>query len=94
MALPLDLLLKDHAPNRPPVQIEVHTADRPLIVETCEGAIRTRPGRADRPDAVLSGAPPVVIAVLTGKLSLAQARAQGAIFEGSVKALRRIQPDA
>ncbi len=92
MALPLELLLKDHAPSRPPVQIELRTGDRPLVVETCEGAIRTRPGGADRPDAVLSGSPQVVMAVLTGKLSLPRARAQGASFEGAVQALRRIQP--
>jgi DNA-binding HxlR family transcriptional regulator len=92
MSLPLELSLKDHAPDRPPVAIEVRSGDRPIVIETHGGAVRTRLASAARPDAVLSGPPRVVMAALTGKLTLARARARGLKFEGSMASLRRIQP--
>lgn len=85
--------LRDHAPDRPPVTIELRTGgDEPLTIETVNGTIRTRPGGANHPDAILTGAPPIIVAVLTGKMDLSEARKAGLRYEGNPETLRRVQP--
>jgi DNA-binding HxlR family transcriptional regulator len=90
LAVPLEYRLRDHAPERPPVTIEVRTGDEPVVIETVEGAVRVRPGTAADPDAILSGPPPVVMDVLMRQLDLATAVERGLEFEGDPEALRRI----
>jgi DNA-binding HxlR family transcriptional regulator len=94
LAAPVRWFLTDTSPEEPPIAIEVRTGDEPMIIETAEGSVRTRLGSAERPDLVLSGAPQLVIGVLTGRLTVADARAQGLRYEGSLKALRRLKPAA
>jgi DNA-binding HxlR family transcriptional regulator len=85
--------LQDHEPHRAPVTIEVRTgADEPLTIETVNGAIRTRAGRANNPDAVLTGPHPVVTALLTGNIPLSEAQQAGLQFRGNPAVLRRVQP--
>jgi hypothetical protein len=74
--------------------IELRTGDRPLVIETADGSVTTRPGSAEDPDLVLAGPPELIVSVLTGKLDFVQARAQGLQYEGDPKALRRVQPRA
>jgi DNA-binding HxlR family transcriptional regulator len=90
LAVPLEYRLRDHAPERPPVTIEVRTGDQPVVIETNDGAVRVRPGSAAHPDAVLTGPPPLIIDVLMRQLDLATARERGLDFEGDPEALRRI----
>jgi DNA-binding HxlR family transcriptional regulator len=90
LVVPLEYRLRDHAPERPPVTIEVRTGDQPMVIETVEGAVRVWPGTAENPDAILSGPPPVVMDVLMRPRDLATARARGLDFEGDPEALRRI----
>jgi DNA-binding HxlR family transcriptional regulator len=92
LALPIELHLIDRTPNRKPIAIEVDTGDAPMVVETVNGAVRARPGTCEAPDAVVSGKPQVVVAALTGKLTLADARRRGLRVKGSVKALERVRP--
>ena len=92
LALPIELHLTDNAPKEPPITIEVRTADEPMLVETVDGKVRARPGRAEHPDAVLTGTASQVLGLLTGKLDLAEARRRGAKFEGDAKAIERVQP--
>ena len=91
LALPVELFLSDNAPEQPPVTIEVRTGDEPMIIETVDGAVRGRPGTAEHPDLVLSGAPGLIVGVLGGRLSIAAARAEGLECAGDLKALRRVQ---
>ena len=91
--LPMRLYLRDRAPSRPPVRIQVHISGEPMLVETVgDGAVRARPGSTDDADATLAGAPNVVMGVLGGRLSLPQARARGLHFRGNFAAVRRVQP--
>lgn len=90
----LELFLADHAPDHPPITIEVHTGDEPLLIETADGAVHTRPGTSKHPDGVLSGPPRLAIGVLAGRLPLADARRSGLRYEGDPEALRRLQPRA
>jgi DNA-binding HxlR family transcriptional regulator len=93
LSLPAKLHLTDRTPDRLPITIELRTGgDEPLLIETIDGAVRTRPGRAANPDAVLTGTPQVIVGVLTGKLDLAAARAAGLRYDGDPKILRRVQP--
>jgi len=92
IAMPIELHLIDRAPKRKPIAIEVDTGGPPIIVETVNGSVRARPGTCDAPDAVVSGRPQVVVAALTGRLTLAEARRHGLRVKGSLKALERVRP--
>jgi DNA-binding HxlR family transcriptional regulator len=89
---PLENLFADVEPDQPPVTLELRTGDAPVVVETVEGAIRVHPGTADRPDAVISGDPELVIGVLRGTVDLRVAKRQGLRVEGDTDALARVQP--
>jgi DNA-binding HxlR family transcriptional regulator len=91
LALPLQELLADHAPKRPPQTLEVRTGDEPLSIEVGRGAVRIRAGRPDDPDAIIGGPVRLVLPVLAGRTPLARARV---LFEGDPSVLRRLQPKA
>jgi DNA-binding HxlR family transcriptional regulator len=92
LVLPARHWLHDHSPKGPPIKIELRAGDQPMAVETIDGSVRTRVGRVDHPDAVVTGTPQLIAALLVGKLTLAQARAAGVQFKGDPEALRRLQP--
>ena len=92
LSLQARLHLADQAPDAPPVAIEVRAGDEPLTIETVDGVVRTRPGAASDPDLVLTGSPEVLVGVLTGTLTLGDARARGLEHSGAVTTLRRLQP--
>lgn len=92
MALPIRLHLADRTPDRPPIAIQLHCGEEPMVIEVEKGQVRPRLGVAADPDATLTGKPDVVVAVLTGRLALSAARAAGLKFEGRVEALRRVVP--
>jgi DNA-binding HxlR family transcriptional regulator len=94
IALPARNNLRDHAPDEPPVVIELRAGDEPVTVTAMNGSVRVRTGAAKNPDAVLSGTPRLVYAVLKGEMDLSRARAAGIEFKGNVKALCRVQPHA
>ncbi len=91
LALPLQELLRDHAPKRALQTLEVRTGDEPLAVEVGRGTVRIRPGRPGTPDAIIGGPARLVLPVLAGRVTLAAARV---IFEGDRAVLRRLQPRA
>jgi DNA-binding HxlR family transcriptional regulator len=93
MRLPSDLFLRDRTPDRPPITIEVRTGDEPMLIETVDGEVRLRQGSTDHPDAVLSGPPHAILALITGGLDLAEAEARGLRCEGSRRSVIRILPE-
>jgi DNA-binding HxlR family transcriptional regulator len=94
LCLPLQLHFAEHTPVRPPVTIEVRTADQPITVETVDGNVRVRPGPASRPDATITAPPVLVLDLLTGEIDLEGAAARGLEFQGDAEAFRRLQPNA
>jgi DNA-binding HxlR family transcriptional regulator len=91
LALPLRQL-RDHAPEHPPVTIEVRTADQPMLVRTVDGKVVVEPGTDPRADATITGSPPVVLELFLGGIDLETAQARGLLLEGDGAALTRIAP--
>jgi DNA-binding HxlR family transcriptional regulator len=92
LSFPVSLYLRDGAPEGSPVTIEVRTGDQPMLIEVADGEIGTRPGPATSPDLVLDGEPKVILGVLRGMLTVAEARRRGLRTTGDAKVLRRLQP--
>jgi DNA-binding HxlR family transcriptional regulator len=92
LSYPVELLLTDQTPDGPPVTIEVHTADEPMLIEAASGRVRARPGTAEHPDAVLTGPPDLVLAVLMGQLGVPAARRRGLHVKGDTGVLGRLRP--
>jgi DNA-binding HxlR family transcriptional regulator len=88
--------LEDHEPDAPRATLELRAAgdDLPLVIEVGDGSVRTRVGRRDQPDAVLSGPARTVADVITGRTTLAAARSKGARYTGDRAILARLQPSA
>ena len=54
--------------------------------------MHARPGEAESPDAVISGAPHEILGLLSGHVSLAEARARGLELDGDSGVLARLRP--
>jgi DNA-binding HxlR family transcriptional regulator len=92
LKFPLEFRLADHDPGGPPATIQLRTGDEPMVIDVRDGAVRTRLGQEERPNATLSGPPRAVVGLLAGLLTLAQARNAGLAFTGDPAVLRRVQP--
>ena len=91
-ALPASLFLRDRDPGGEPVTIELQAADRPAMIEISGGTVRTRLGSTPAPDAVLRGTPPLIMATLTGHLTLDEAAGRGLEITGDPAVLARLLP--
>lgn len=91
-ALPANMHLKDHAPEGPPVAIELRSGDEPLSIEIADGRVRARPGAAAAPALVLKGRHELVFGVLMGKIAFKAAQAAGMSHEGDPGVLVRVHP--
>jgi DNA-binding HxlR family transcriptional regulator len=87
----LDVMLTDRQPDASPVTVELQIGDQPIVIETRDGAIHTRLGPAENPDATLSGAPKPILGFLIGSLELPDAKAAGVKYKGDLEAIERIR---
>ena len=92
LALPAEMHLKDHSPERPPVAIELCVGDESLTIEAAAGKVRARPGRAEDPVLVLSGRHDLVFGLLMGKIGFRAAQAAGISHQGDPDVLARVRP--
>jgi len=90
LASALELMLTDRRPEASPVTVELQTGDQPILIETRDGAIHTRLGPAENPDATLTGPPKPILGLLLGLLELADAKAAGVNYQGDPAVLDRI----
>ena len=93
LASALELMLTDRRPHDPPLTLELQTGDETIVIETHDGAIRTRLGPAGEPDAALSGPPNPIMGLLLGLIGLADAEARGVSYRGDPAILDRIGAD-
>jgi DNA-binding HxlR family transcriptional regulator len=91
LAWALELMLTDHEPKHAPVTIELRTGDRPIVIETRDGAIHTRLGPAENPDVTLTGDPKPILGLLLGMIEPAGAKHAGITYEGDLQTLERIR---
>ena len=56
------------------------------------GSVSTRLGPAQAPDLVLTGTPHLILALITGKLTAAQAADRGLDISGDAAVLQRVLP--
>lgn len=91
IAYALELMLTDSRPDASPVTIELDIGDQPIVLETHDGAIHTRPGPAGTADAVLTGEPRPILGLLLGLIELADAEAAGVSYQGDPAILDRIR---
>ena len=91
---PVEEFLRDRDPAGPPATIELRTPSGPAVVEVAGGEVRPRTGSAAAPDLILTGGPQAILAVLTGKLTVAQAAGLGLEVSGDTGLLRRVLPDS
>jgi DNA-binding HxlR family transcriptional regulator len=91
LAWTIEMMLVDREPDRPPVTLELVTGDEAIVIEAREGAIKTRLGPAENPDATLTGAPRPIMGLLLGLLELADAKTAGVDYTGDPKTLDRVR---
>lgn len=91
LVMPFTHYLSDHTPDQPPITIEVRTGDEPVLIETVDGTVRARPGRAEHPDATMAGPASLILGIVTGRLDLATARSRGLQYEGDPDAIERVR---
>jgi DNA-binding HxlR family transcriptional regulator len=92
LTLPLRQHLRDLRPEEPQAALELRTGDEALLVEVAGGAITIRTDSAAQPDAVLSGPPVPLLALLIGEMSLPEAQSRGARYLGDPHLLERVRP--
>lgn len=85
----IEAMLIDRRPQSSPVAVELQTGDQPILIETRDGGIHTRFGKADNPDATLAGPPKPIMGLLFGFLDLAAAEASGVELQGDFSVLDR-----
>ncbi|SRR5258707_1299075 len=89
--LPMRLYLRDRTPDAKPATIQVELPDQAIVLRTAgDGGVTSNVGRAAAPDATLTGAATGVMGLLSGKLTLRQARARGVKLTGNAAALQRL----
>jgi len=93
IAWALEQMLVDLRPEGPALTIQILTGDQPIVVETGDGTVHARLGRAEAADATLTGKPRLILGLLLGLLELPEAQANGVEFEGDPAALGRIGAD-
>ena len=91
-AFPASLFLHDADPGGPPVSIELRTASSPAVIEVSGGSVTTRLGTAEAPDLVLRGEPQLILALITGKLTLVEVTDRGLEISGDASVLERVLP--
>lgn len=91
---PVSFFLRDRDPGGPPATIELRAANDPLVIEISGGSVRSRLGHAAVPDVVVAGDPQLIMALLSGFRTVAQATGLGLEITGDDSVLRRVLPDS
>lgn len=94
LVLPLRTLLVDRKPDDPDINIELRAGGEPISICARGGEISVRLGRADRPDAVVTGKPEKILQLFAGKMTLPGAVSAGIQWEGAAEILHRVVPAA
>ena len=86
----LEFMLTDREPDAPPVTVQLHPGDEPIVIEARDGRIHARLGVSERPDATISGPAMPILGLLLGLRDLRGAKAGGVKYQGDRAVLNRI----
>ncbi len=92
LRLPVRMFLADHEPDRPASSIQVHAGDQTVVIDADAGRVSLRLGADPNADATVTGPPPLILALFSGSLALADAEEQGLRVDGSREVIRRVLP--
>ena len=79
------------AEGSPPSTVELQTGDQSIVLEARDGAIHTRLGTADDPDATVTGAAMPIMGLLLGIIELGKAEDMGVAYRGDPAILDRLR---
>ena len=91
---PVSFFLHDRDPGGPSATIELRAASDPVVIEISGGTVRARPGSAASPDLILAGDPRLIMALLSGHRSPAEAAELGLSITGDQGLLDRVLPES
>ena len=89
---PVEFFLRDRDPDGPSAAIELRAGPDPAVIEVSGGTVHARIGTAASADLTLTGGPQLILALLTGHLTTAQAADLGLEMSGDASVLRRVLP--
>src|SRR5260221_1860049 len=92
-AFPASFFLHDRDPGGPPVSIELRTASSPVVIEVSCGSAPNRLGTVAAPDPVLHGQPQVILALVSGYPTTADAADLRLGTSGDASVLQRVLPE-
>ncbi len=92
LRLPVRMFLADRTPDRPPSSVEVRAGDQTVVIDAAAGTVSMRLGSDPSADAVITAAPPDILALMSGAVPLRQAVKQGLQLSGSRAAVERVLP--
>ena len=93
LEFPLELMFGGMDRGRPDVQIEVRTADEVLTLSSAGGSVDVRTGSAPSPDVVVTGAPELIVGLMSGALDKDVAVSQGVSILGDFGVIERLRRD-
>jgi DNA-binding HxlR family transcriptional regulator len=91
LASALEMMLDAPLPDGPEVIVELQTGDQPIVLEARDGAIHTRLGTADNPDATITGDARPVMGLLLGLVDLGDAQDMGITYRGDPAVVDRLR---
>jgi DNA-binding HxlR family transcriptional regulator len=92
LRLPVRMFLADHEPGQPPAAVEVRAGGQAAVIRAADGAVTLRLGADSKADATITAEPPQVLALFSGRVTLAEAEARGLQVAGAREAVQRILP--
>jgi DNA-binding HxlR family transcriptional regulator len=92
LRLPVRMFLADHEPHRPASTVEVRAGGETVVIQAAAGEITMRLGADASADAVLSGPPSEILALMRGAVTLRQASKRNLRVDGSRAAVQRLLP--
>jgi DNA-binding HxlR family transcriptional regulator len=92
LALPVKFFLQDRDPKSDPVTIELQAGDDPVFLRVGGGDIEVLYRYDGEVAVTVTGEPSGILALLSGKTSVSQARRHGVRIKGSAEALTRVLP--
>lgn len=82
------VFLRERDPGGVPATVQLHTPLGSSVIEITTDGVTSRAGAADEPDVTLEGMPQLILRLLAGDLTVAQAKEQGLVLCGDPEVLR------